>query len=231
MIVGIIPAAGRALRMSGIPKFGLPVPNGTLLSNLCIEMMQAGAERIYVGVNAANAQIARQSAPAGVQYYFVQPRNETMSDTVIDARRLTGFEDTVLFGMPDMYSNTPETFQRLLIALREDQNADAVMAVWEIEPARRKDFGICTLDGNRVKRISDKAAYSTMPWGWGAMAWRSEVWNHFRRADPHIGFGVQSAIEMGCKVLAVQMPGYIWNCNTPEEYWQLCKFLVDGVHS
>ena len=96
MIVGILPAAGTAARMSGLPKFLLPIPGTTLIGWHCQRLQAAGVEELLLGYSDSTALLLHRNAPPGAMLYN---GGNTLAHTVNNARLIAG-DSAVVFGMP-----------------------------------------------------------------------------------------------------------------------------------
>ena len=225
-IVGVLPAAGQATRLNGLPKFLLPIPEGNLLDWHCKQMRAASAERVLVGTSWVNSALVAQHAPNGTEQYLVSTK--TMTETVLAARRNAGDAD-VLFGMPDTYWANEDVYEQISTAVSD---ADVTLACWFIRDDQRGKLGQCELDlyGN-VLAVVDKSPDCSMPWVWGAMYWKPSFWNCLTPTMPHVGYGLPVAMDRGLNVKAVMFMGDYHDCGTFESYARLCStFVKDEVY-
>lgn len=221
-VIGILPAAGWAERLNGLPKFLLPVPEGNLLALHCERMLAAGAARVLIGTRWINSGLASLYAPAGTETYLVN--SKTMAETVLAARGRAG-DSRVLFGMPDTYWDSPAVYESLVTS-----PSDVTLACWRMRPDQRGKLGQCDIDNNgRVWNVRDKDALCLYEWAWGALAWNSEFWRFIKPDMPHIGYALQPAIDAGLSVTAVFCPSEYHDCGTFESYARLCSTLTKEV--
>ena len=236
MTVGLMPIGGNARRMNGIPKFLLPVVDSSMLAVLYERMLRV-TPKIILDVNARNREWVEMNTPDGALIY--EWNAEPMSRALLLAREHIATEQTVLFGMPDTYWTDENVYETLL-----DNIGDAIVnvAVWYTEPKHRSKRGMCINDGGfngsaRLMEVIDKPSKDTaihnetgrflLVDGWGAMVWQPEFWQYIFPEDPHVGFALQRAIEVGENVRGYNFPGKYYDCGTPDEYYE-CIIETQG---
>lgn len=219
-MIGILPAAGKAERMHGLPKFLLPIPDGYLLQRH-IGMMRKACNSIYIGANQYNRpMLHKYSDEASV--YLAEPC-DTMSETVLSAKYL-GRGTNTLFGMPDTYIEDDQCYAKLAQALED--GADVAVARFHTRPEQRSKLGMLRLErGHKVIEVIDKPAETDLVFAWGALAWKPQFWEFLRPEDPHIGYALPRAIEANLRVWVSPMRGDFWDCGTPDEYFDLITHL------
>lgn len=231
-VVGIIPAAGKAERIDGLPKYLLPTGDSFLLGELCRKMTFAGADQLLIGANPANRALVEQYAPDNSLVYGVNSRN--MSETVLAARNWAA-DRQVLFGMPDTWwSGGMGLYPTMLNVLAK--GAQVAVAVWHVVPSQTTKLGMVEIarakapgweaEVSVITDIEDKPAKTKKHSAWGAIAWAPAFWEHINADDPHIGYALQRAMARGVTVHAVPM----WNseyydCGTREEYFSFVRAL------
>lgn len=212
-MIGLLPAAGSATRLYGLPKWALPIPNGFLLDKHVDEMLTAGCQPIQIGASESNYSLLREYVPT--EEVYIAERYETMTQTVMSA---VGYNDGVLFGMPDTYWTAYGVYSRLAAAL---ETADVAVAVWSARPGQYKRGGMCWLDGDRVTHVNDKPLFEPdTEWIWGALAWKPAFWQYMQPTDPHVGYALPRAIAAGLDVRAVQCEGGFFDCGTIGGYYE-----------
>jgi len=231
MTVGIIPAAGSATRMMGLPKMLLPIPDEQFLFyRLCNRLKAAGARQLLVGTTQKTYDLL---APLAEGCVFYRVHTKTMSETVLLARDYMDEQEDVLFGMPDTYFDENRVFETLLTQL--EQGADAVAALFHTRPEQRHKLGMCSAQNGVLLQVVDKPAETDLEWAWGALAWKPTFWQYIHAEDPHVGYALPRALEDGAYVRGVHMPGGYWDAGSPSEYFDLIchlhKSVIEGTHS
>lgn len=225
-MIGLLPAAGKAERIHGIPKFLLPVENTYLLDWHVSAMTKAGAAEVWVGSHINNAYLVQQYAKAG----YVAARCETMTQTVLSSE-LNKSKENVLFGMPDTYWRDADVYRKLIAALHK--GAHVAVAVFQARPGQHRKGGMCEISGfNRLLDVIDKPAETDLTWIWGAMAWKPGFWPHMQADDPHVGYALPRAIAADLDVRAVYCEGGYYDVGTPEGYFECIRATTgETVHA
>lgn len=226
MTLGIIPAAGKATRIGGLPKFLLPVPGGYLLER----MLSRIGVPCYIGArpehgNLMNAYIR----PEDTVY---QADTRSMPETILAARPYVG-DEHVLVGMPDTYWTDEVIFQRLDAWL--DRGAICAAAVFYVDPAMASRLGVCrtAYDGNTLvlSKIEDKRIQISHQWAWGAVAWRPAFWRYILPEDAHLGIALQRAVSAGETIPLYPADGPYYDNGTPEDYFRCIRELTEVEHA
>jgi hypothetical protein len=154
--VGIIPAAGRAVRFGGLMKELLPIGGGlSLLSHTC-DLLERHCDEVIV-ITRPEKIAAHAGELSTRARYAVQGQG---SD--IWAAILTGLQtpaDRYYFAMPDTYLEMPDVLPE----------SNFVMGTFETCLPER--FGV--LVGNRV--INKQAGLPIPALAWGFLSWSQEV--------------------------------------------------------
>lgn len=230
-MIGILPAAGKAERIYGLPKYLLPVEDSFLLQKHIKAMKAAGCNKVLVGANPSNCDFIWDYADGA--YVYEADNYKTMTETVLSLRYKCG-EEPILFGMPDSYwkyfdiqeHKTPYHFLASMISY-----ADVFLYCCQVRWKQWQRGGMVDIDPEKqngnVSKITDKPEHSETPWIWSAMLWQPTLWTYLHPEDPHVGYGVQRAVEAGLHVHAVVS----WNddyydCGTPDEYFEMIRATI-----
>ena len=232
-MIGILPCAGEASRLYGLPKYLLPVPGGYLLERHVNAMKNSGCGTVLIGCNEGNYDMITDYSHYGLSY--VASEHATMAQTVLSSRmgasallndRLAN--ETVLFGMPDTYWTDFENGYYIGDKLHTGDDIEVVLMCWQVRWKQWQRGGMCDIEiGGRVTRIVDKPEKSESPWIWGAMRWKPSFWKWIKPEDKHVGISVQRAIENGVHVHAcVSWNGDYFDCGTSEEYFEMIRTIT-----
>jgi bifunctional N-acetylglucosamine-1-phosphate-uridyltransferase/glucosamine-1-phosphate-acetyltransferase GlmU-like protein len=226
MTIAIIPAGGHAVRMGGLPKMLLPSPSGgTLLSTLLDRIEAAAPREVVIAATNGNKKLLKSYRARAALFDAVTP---TMTHAVLLARGNRHMDDKVLFGMPDTWWQNDDVFQRLSAAL--DDGADVAVAVWPVRENQRGQGGQVNIwPDNRIVHVVDKDPACDYSYIWGALAWKPVFWNYLDADMPHVGYGLQPAIDAGVVVTSVVMPGAYWDCGTPNGYFACIRSVDERV--
>ena len=223
-MIGLLPAAGNATRIHGLPKYLLPVPGGYLLQQHIQGMQAMGCSLIMTMVNDTNAKILECVTPS-VNLYTAE-HHDTMTQTVLSALDCMGEHrqnEPILFAMPDTYWQSPHVY--LLLKRAVEDGADVAVALFKSRPKQHTQGGMCRIEGTQVTEVIDKPAQSDLQYIWSALAWSPVFWSHLHPNDPHVGYGLSRAITAGLDVRAVVCEGEFWDCGTPERYFECIRAL------
>lgn len=221
-MIGILPAAGNATRIHGLPKFLLPIPDGYLLKRH-VDMMRAEFMDIFIPTSAENYNLIA-SYPDYRQNAYIALQHETMTQTVCSALHHRDDERYIL-GLPDTYIEDALCYRKLWNALAD---CDVAVGVFMTRPSQRDKLGMVKVAlENRVWFVidkPDKPIDTTL--AWGALAWKPPFWQYLQPDMPHVGYGLMPAIKAGLDVRAVVMQGGYWDCGTFDEYAELIKAIT-----
>lgn len=220
MTVGLIPCAGAATRIHGLPKWCLPVPQGYLLSVL-LNRMESVAPSVVIGVNPENASLVGQYKR--MAFVHTAKNFKTMSETVLSCIKFFEPDSDVAFGMPDTFIEDDNCYPKLAKALAN--GADVAVAHFHARPKQHLKAGMIDSRGNQVIEVVDKPAETKLTRLWGALAWKPVFWQFIHPEDPHVGYALPRAIAAGLDVRAVRMDGGYWDAGTVDEYFELVTYL------
>jgi len=225
-MIGIIPAAGKAERMNGLPKMLLPTPHGTLINVLMYRMKYSSLlTRIAIGASESTYAFLRSVPNMYFQTHKV--KTETMSETVLLMREYVNGNEPVFMGMPDTYFEDVFAFVKLAAALQN--GAEVAVGVFQTRPEQRSKLGMVEIAGDEVLHVYDKPTQTDLTWAWGVLAWKPRFWDLISASDPHVGYALPRALAAEMDVRAVRMDGGYWDCGTPEEYFDLITYLHQRV--
>ncbi len=212
--MGLIPAAGTASRMRGLPKFLLPVSDNvqTLIEHH-VALMAEFVDNIIIPTRPENLELlGRLGLPPFVQLKVLN--TATMSETVEAALNGVAFENCIL-GMPDTYYSSKNPYKELA----EGAELDVKLALWKTKPSQRGQVGSVELDEDlRVLRCEDKSQEWDFGQHWGALRFNRAALDLLDPATPHIGFIINPSIEAGLAVAGEMMSGEYFDCGTFAEY-------------
>lgn len=224
-MIGILPAAGSATRIHGLPKFMLPIPDGVLITRMS-NLLQRQSDVIIVGARYPSLDFGfNASIPM-----FDVGRTRTMTETVLRCRAQYEDVDThdILFAMPDTFVEDEDAFSKLANAL--DAGADLAVGIFSTRPGQERKLGMVSAIGDKILEVLDKPTHSSWNWAWGVLAWKPVFWGCLDASMPHVGYGIPVAMERGLNVKAVRMRGQFFDCGTPEEYFDLiCQLHCKDV--
>lgn len=228
MTVGILPVAGKATRIQGLPKYLLPVPGGYLLERMLSRM----GVPCYIGANPENAALLDSYKRPEDHVY--QVASQTMMETILTARPLVG-DETVLMGMPDTYWTDPHVFAVLNHRIKRDDVICAV-ALFSVTPMQATRLGVCSFkfvgDIPYITSVINKSPDAlNIPdvRVWGALAWTSAFWQYMQPEDSHPGIAIHRALDAGMPIGAFLASGDYYDNGIPDDYFRCIRELT-GDH-
>ncbi|WP_018478607.1 sugar phosphate nucleotidyltransferase [Pontibacter roseus] len=246
-IVGLIPAAGKATRLSPLPcsKELLPTgfephpntgePHPKPVSKYLLELMrEAGARQVYLVLRKGKwdipqyygdgSQLGLHLAYLIMHRPYVTPFSADQAYTFIQGKQ-------VVFGFPDILLSPPDALKRMLERLQQHQ-ADVVLGVFPVEQPHKWDMVELGEDGT-VEHIVAKPAVSNLRYGWALACWGPAftefMHEHLQKGEEQIittgrtielsmGAVMQAAIDNGLRVQSVCFDdGSALDTGTPED--------------
>lgn len=226
-MIGILPAAGNATRINGLPKMLLPIGDTFLMQRQYQNLRKAGCGNVFVGTNSDNHELVARQCDTSYVIPFIAHSRITMSATVISTHTqaiIHRYKGNILFAMPDTYIEDELCFEKLSTAINGD--CDVAVALFHARHDQRRKGGMCRTQYGKVIEVVDKPEETDMVWIWGALAWKPVFWEYINANDPHVGYALPKAIAAGLDVRAVRMDGEFWDCGTAAEYYELIQHLA-----
>lgn len=222
MIDGILPAAGLASRMRGLPKFLLPCDETyTSLIEKHIEQMLEFCQTIWIPTLPQQTILLESLGLSSDRIVIVPMKTSTMTETVLRISRISGAKRFMMV-MPDtfFYGSTPYEY----LASGE---APLNLALWKIRPEQAGKLGqvkVEMVDDNfkgHVIDSRDKDPECRFPHSWGAMSFERSALEHASPEMPHTGYIINPLLQRDISVEAKIMDGEYFDCGTPTEYLKM----------
>lgn len=217
----ILPTAGKASRMRGLPKFLLPAgPDySTLIERHIFELLDF-CETIWVPTRPEQVVLLETLGITSDRVVVVPVTTSTMTETVL---RITAISEATRFVMvmPDTFFAGEKPYSYLA-----SSSAPMSLAAWETRPEQLGKLGQVLIrdapEGSVVgaedKNIDCKFAHS-----WGAMSFSRDALQYFHPNMPSTGHALPELISAGIEVEARVMDGHYFDCGTPAEYVEMLK--------
>jgi hypothetical protein len=221
MRLGLLPAAGTATRMSGLPKFLLPISEDQqCLLTYHVEMMAPHVDRIIIPTRKEWAGVLH-SFNLGSTVEILDMHTSTMAETV--KRSLAGRAyDSCVLGMPDTYFVGGNPYRDLA----QQPPADVTLAVFSTRPEQVGKVGSVDLreDGVVVDH-ADKEPDRDFGTHWGVIEFSAEVEKFLDPTAQTGGYLITEALTRSLVVRGV-LAGYpYFDCGTFSEYLQCLTFV------
>jgi len=218
----ILPAAGSAERMSGIPKFLLPVADDykSLLENH-IENLSQYCEKIYLSTKPELVPIINSLNFDLKNIEVIEVQTKTMSETVLETLTYSS-SDSFMMIMPDTYFLDGNPYRDL------NKNPEvAELACWEIRDNQRGKLGEVEFDSSGdITNIVDKKIDNGFQYAWGALTFSKKLIPFIDNKDPHIGYAIKNALKKKQKISGIKINGKYFDCGTPSEYVELLEEVL-----
>jgi hypothetical protein len=210
----IIPAAGLAARMRGIPKFLLPCDMEYLtLIERHIQHLNDVCETIWIPTRPELVGLLDSLGLARDNVVILAVRTENMTQTVSRVMKVSSAEIFQLV-MPDTYFHREVPYNITL-----DPNSLVNLACWEIRPEQLGKLGQVEINQNSlVTDMKDKDPNCVYDHSWGSTIFRKELQKYMDLSEPHIGYAVKNALMSGEVINAKRINGQYFDCGTPSEY-------------
>lgn len=220
---GILPAAGTATRLGGLPKFLLPLTSSEdTLIRRHIEGMRPYVEQIQIVTRPENAFLLAPYLDEMVSLQVLV--SNTMSQTVRSCTSLSR-ANSFLVGLPDTIFTSANPYREIAKELASDH--DMVLGVWKMDFRQRGQLGQVRLNSDgRVLDSVDKNPDCKFEHFWGAMGFKQRVLEMIDPETPHIGYSIKKTIEQGWSVMGLVQSGRYIDCGTSEGYRSLQEFIV-----
>ena len=218
----IIPAAGLATRMRGIPKFLLPCDDSyTTLIELHISQLLEHCETIWIPTRPELVLLLDSLGLAKDRVVILPMQTENMTQTVMKVLQISNQQHFQLV-MPDTFFFGEKPYGTLNPAPKI-----AELACWEIRPDQRGKLGQVLIEDKNVIQMKDKDPQCLFEHSWGALTFSRELVNYADLNDPHIGYAVRSALLSGETISASIMHGKYFDCGTPSEYLNMLEEVLN----
>jgi glucose-1-phosphate thymidylyltransferase len=238
-LFGLIPAAGRAVRLGPLPcsKELLPIgfretPSGPVpkvAGHYLLERFRTGGvRRIFMVLHESKGDVPRyfgtgEMADVDLAYLSI-PGSRSVPETLDRAFPFVA-DAIVALGFPDVIFQPIDAYARL-IERQAATEADLVLGLFPAERCHSTDMVELAPDG-RVIRVEIRPASTTLRYNWLIAVW-SPAFTRFLReavrstpaveAELQIGAVVQSAVATGLHVEGVEFPGGSYrDIGTPTE--------------
>lgn len=242
--VGLVPAAGHARRLGGLPcsKEIYPVgwkPSATDSSlnlrvashSLFEQMQQAGANAIYVVLREGKWDIPAywgDGHQVGVPIAYLMVHDSYGVPFTLDQGHPFVEGATVLFGLPDIVIQTEESLFPPMLRRLDSTGADVVLGLFV--PPRPEAADMVRLGPEtRVGRVEVKPEATSLTHAWVCAVWSPafttflhEVVGNAREAwtcetpELHLGHVFQKGIEAGLHIEGYKLSGTYTDVGTPE---------------
>lgn len=217
----VLPAAGLATRLGGLPKFALPIgPHSDSLLGLHVKAgLHAGA-RVAVATRPLWVGLVEEIL-SGLKVDVCDLTTSTGSETVLRLLDGSPHDSLAAVSLPDTWIPSIEhDLSALFDSLAEVDNTHAAVAVTYVSrPEQVGRLGSCLVEDGYLKAVRDKALLPGSQLHWGMIGARVETWREYLdEASSHAGFILNALLREECEVKSVDgLSGY-HDCGTAAGY-------------
>lgn len=221
----LIPAAGLASRMRGLPKFLLPIDRNytTLLEVHLLKSTQEieNLNNIFIATSPDFLKILKSLNLNIPNLSILKMETSTMNETILNLLEHTDSNYFQLI-MPDTYFSGEQPYGKL------NNSPDFCdLALWKIRPEQRGKLGEVDIDlSGVVKNVVDKNPNSLLNYSWGSISFNSKLKKYIDPQEPHIGYALSNALNNNEKITTKIINGKYYDCGTPDEYIELLKEVL-----
>lgn len=214
MRIGLLPSAGTATRMNGIPKFLLPVSEDVqCLLDYHVRLMAPVVDRIIIPTRSEWVGLLH-SFSFGPQVDILELNTQTMAETL--RRSLEGIDyETCVLGMPDTYFLGGNPYHDLSL----HPGHDLTVSLFRTRPEQRGKVGSIDIDAEgRVIAHADKDPDHIYDHHWGVMEFASHTEHFLSPTEPTGGVLITECLARGLDVRGVVADYPYFDCGTLREY-------------
>ena len=216
----LLPAAGSAQRMRGLPKFLLPSGELNLsIIELHIRNLSEYADEILIGLNPIFLDIVL-NAKLNLQNARIIPLStNSMTETVLKLIPYSSGDRFTLI-MPDTVFESKESYRF------ENLQSDLDLSLWKIRSDQYGKLGqVLIAPDGKVLDCVDKDPSCRYEYIWGAMTFNRRFIECLDFDFPHVGYGIVKALKLQMKVNGMVLPGRYWDCGTATEYMHYIRTI------
>lgn len=222
-ILHIIPAAGRATRIGGIPKFLLPIASDNFLIKFHVNNVLSNTNNYkkIIAVNSENYEtIKRMDLDADILKVDSSTMNETVNFVISHYPEYENY----LLTMPDTFFKDKEVIDNLVNNYRKSDSLIST-ALWEIQNYQIGKLGQVDISSNYLVDVIDKDASCKYKFCWGGIVWNKKLNKFILNNESHIGYMLKPTINSGFKISYEKASDIYYDCGTFEEYASLIRSL------
>lgn len=212
----LLPAAGSATRMRGLPKFLLPThASNTSLIERHLNFLGEQFDEVLIGINPDFSHLLKSVINESLKLKIVEIRTQTMMETVSNLCNKSNSVSFFLI-MPDTFFSN---YTDIVKFIRDDNLYDSNLLCWELQDFQKGKLGqVSVSKNNLITDIIDKDSECSYEYFWGAAAFSRDNLKVVDDKEAHIGFMYEKLLARNIKVGAIKISGSYYDCGTQEEY-------------
>ena len=218
----ILPTAGLATRMQGIPKFLLPSSSEyDSLIGLHIENLIKNCERIWIPTRPDLVLLFETFGFTDEKITILPMTTNTKSQTISKVLSISNAE-THFLCMPDTYFLGEKPYELL-----NENPLIADVACWNIREDQFGKLGQVKVSDEYITDIKDKDKNCKYNLNWGCFTFSRELTPFIDNNDPHLGYALSNALKKDKKIEYKIINGSYFDCGTPQEYLSMLKNVIE----
>lgn len=214
-MIAILPAAGDASRMKGLPKFLLPIldQNKSLL-DYHIEKLIATKKisRIFIVTQPQSIGFFTQWLDKR-EITLIVKKTDSMESSIFEVTKLFDENQSFLLIMPDTYFSN-ENAHNIITEINSE--IDLTFVLWKFSQLLIGKVGQIKLDSNfNVLDIKDKDISCNYEYMWGSLIFKGKIFNR----QPKLSYISELANSMVANKVVVKgslVSGDYLDCGTPQ---------------
>ena len=221
---GILPAAGLASRMRGIPKFLLPCNDEylTLIESHINQMLQF-CNNIWIATRPDLVMLLDSINLSSERVFIIPVVSENMNQTVNRILEISNADNFQLI-MPDTFFTGTLPYSEL-----NTKNKDSIahLALWKIRDEQKGKLGqVLVGNDKKVLDIVDKKSDCEYEHSWGGVSFNRRLSKYISHTDPHVGYALSKAVINKERIEATKIDGEYFDCGTPSEYLDMLRNVI-----
>jgi len=228
----IIPAAGSATRMGGIPKYLLPANlNADPIIKFHLQMAHEAELDCIVVTHPSMTEFVRELIRTWKfsNVHVLPLISKSMTFTILEAIKLFDSKvDVFSISMPDTFFEESNGFRSdFLLQLR---SCAPSLGLWRIQDSQIGKLGQVKIDfdSKRVVSMMDKNPYCDFEFSWGMMALNLHTIQALHEDDAHPGISFEKLLDLEHISYSLATGSYI-DCGTPKEYFSFLNRQFAGI--
>ena len=186
-IVGVIPAAGHALRLQPLvgSKEMLEIGGRPVMDFLVERMRAGGCTTLRIVTRPEKEDVIAHAEEIGAEIALAYPT--TVSESLLAGMDGLEKDDIALIGFPDTIWDPVDGYVQPVAAVQEGASAGLGLFRIDASDLPRSDVVVFGAD-DRIEGIDVKPAAPASEWIWGCAAARVHTWSGLERAEWPGGF-------------------------------------------
>ena len=187
----IIPAAGFALRMKGMPKFLLPSSKHyESLLEIHLNNLKTICDKIWVPTRPEIIQLLDSLGFTDEDIIIFPTITDTMSETVNKVLNVSNSENFILI-MPDTFFYGDKPYEVL-----DPSPEIADVACWKIRSEQKGKLGQVKQNSKYIEDIKDKSKDCDYEYSWGCFTFSRELEKYIVSKDPMLAMLLKMQLKM-----------------------------------